>query len=86
MNDNQMSIEADIGGKKSTTTKNIQGVFQGSMLGPLLFILYVNCIVVLEDKDAKLTVYADDNLMNIGCWSKSQASHDTLPTSQMKKW
>lgn len=24
--------------------------------------------------------------MNIGCWSQSQASHDTLPTSQMKKW
>ena len=50
----------EIGGKKSTTTKILRGVFQGSVLGPLLYILYCNCIVVLEDKDTKLTLYADD--------------------------
>ena len=50
----------EIGGKRSTTTKILTGVFQGSVLGPLLYILYVNCICVLEDKDTKLTLYADD--------------------------
>ena len=40
--------------------KIIQGVFQGSVLGPLLYILYVNCIAVLEDNFTKLTLYADD--------------------------
>ena len=50
----------EIGGKRSTTTRILTGVFQGSVLGPLLYILYVNCISVLEDKDTKLTLYADD--------------------------
>ena len=50
----------EIGGKRSTTTRITRGVFQGSILGPLMYILYVNCIVVLEDDNTKLTLYADD--------------------------
>ncbi len=50
----------EIGGKRSTTTKITQGVFQGSVLGPILYILYVNCIEVLEDENTKLSLYADD--------------------------
>ena len=50
----------EIGGKRSTFTKIGQGVFQGSVLGPILYILYVNCIVTLEDTHTKLSLYADD--------------------------
>ena len=50
----------EIGGKASTLTQILQGVFQGSILGPLLYILYVNCIVTLEDRNTKLALYADD--------------------------
>ena len=50
----------EIGGKRSTFTKIGQGVFQGSVLGPILYILYVNCIVTLEDIHTKLSLYADD--------------------------
>ena len=88
MNDNQMSIEARLEGRSLPPTKPsmLKGVFQGSILRPLLYNLYINCFVVLEDEDAKLNLYAYDNQTSIRCWSKSQASHDTLPTSQMKKW
>ena len=50
----------EINGKKSSTKRITQGVFQGSVLGPLLYILYVNCISILEDNDTKLSLYADD--------------------------
>ena len=56
----------EIGGKKSSTKKIIQGVFQGSVLGPLLYILYVNCISVLQDDRTKLSLYADDTNASIG--------------------
>ena len=50
----------EIGGKKSSTKRITQGVFQGSVLGPLLYVLYVNCLSTLEDQDTKLSLYADD--------------------------
>ena len=50
----------EIGGKKSSTKRILQGVFQGSVLGPLLYILYVNCISILQDEHTKLSLYADD--------------------------
>ena len=50
----------EIGGKASSKERITQGVFQGSVLGPLLYILYVNCISVLQDSYTKLTLYADD--------------------------
>ncbi len=55
----------EIGGKKSNTRKILQGVFQGSVLGPLLYILYVNCISVLQDDFTKLALYADDTNASI---------------------
>ena len=50
----------EIGGKASSKKKITMGVFQGSVLGPLLYILYVNDISVLQDDYTKLTLYADD--------------------------
>ena len=51
----------DINGSKSTT-KNIDvGVFQGSVAGPLLFIIFFNDIMELEDADTLISGYADDN-------------------------
>ena len=48
-----------INGKKSNTTSIETGVPQGSVLGPLLFIVYVNDLVN-SIKDGKTTLFADD--------------------------
>ena len=37
------------------------GVFQGSCGGPLLFILFLNDLLSLEDGDTRISIYADDN-------------------------
>ena len=36
------------------------GIPQGSILGPLLFLCYVNDMVISIDSDCKLLLYADD--------------------------
>ena len=48
-----------VNGKKSTTKKIETGVPQGSVLGPLLFLIYVNDITTCV-KDCKTTLFADD--------------------------
>ena len=64
----------ELGGKRSTMTKILQGVFQGSVLGPLLYILYINCIVVLEDEMCQLYLYADDTNARITLTGDNRAN------------
>ena len=51
----------DINGAKSSTRDIDVGVFQGSVAGPLLFIIFFNDIMELEDGDTLISGYADDN-------------------------
>lgn len=60
-----------IGEEKSTLNKIKYGIPQGSVLGPLLFSLYVNDIKQLA-RNAEINLFADDT--NIFCSSKSYAN------------
>lgn len=52
-----------VGGAESRSISVVSGVPQGSVLGPLLFLIYMNSISDLNLSDgSKLTLYADDML------------------------
>ena len=61
-----------INGCKSPDTPVTYGTAQGSILGPLIFILYVNDIFTSLNKDSSVFMYADDTLIlcksdNVDC-------------------
>ena len=51
----------EINGEKSGKIKIDIGCFQGCIAAPLLFIIYINDLVMLQDKSTKCSIYADDN-------------------------
>lgn len=54
-----------VDGATSTATPVLSGVPQGSVLGPLLFLLYINHISTLQlTNGSTLTMYADDILLS----------------------
>ncbi len=58
-----------IGSVSSSYCDVISGVPQGSVLGPLLFLLYVNDIVSCAEGDVKLRLFADDVKLYV-CYDK----------------
>lgn len=77
-----------VNGLKSQEIDVLSGVPQGSVLGPLLFLLYVNDIAdEVENADCRL--YADDTLLSMNiddqCSEKLQKNVDTL-SNWAKSW
>ena len=52
-----------VNGKTSTTSQVMLGVLQGSVLGPHLFLIYIDDITNVELNDGNLLLYADDILL-----------------------
>ena len=51
-----MSIDGNLSGMSAV----LSGVPQGSVLGPLLFVLFINDIIEVIDYETKILLYADD--------------------------
>ena len=53
-----------VNGEFSTSSKVISGVPQGSVSGPLLFLIYINGISEVELHNGTIVLYADDILLH----------------------
>ena len=63
----------EIGNTRSKLDYVRHGVPQGSVLGPLLFLLYINDIVLSSDL-CKFTLFADDTSLFYSCKNKTEGS------------
>ena len=65
-----------VNGVSSTAVPVVSGVPQGSVLGPLLFLVYINCVSTLQlSTGTKLTIYADDILLYKPIYNPEDYSH-----------
>ena len=58
LNDRRQCVH--LNGVLSNWVKVLSGVYQGSILGPLLFIVYVNDLPDILSPNSKIYLYADD--------------------------
>ena len=65
-----------INGACSEFVYMISGVPQGSVLGPLLFLIYINDVSEVFCNDAKVKLYADD--LKLYATVDSQLDHENL--------
>ena len=75
-----------IGGKFSSNLSVLSGVPQGSILGPLLFILFINDITECVSGECKIALYADD----LKLWSRINGVQDhidmQISVDNLYKW
>ena len=63
-----------IDGIKSSLTPVRSGVPQGSIIGPILFVLFINDLPQGIDEESNIALYADDTKL----WRSIKSDHDHL--------
>jgi hypothetical protein len=76
----QVTIEGD----KSSTAKITSGVPQGTVLGPLMFLLYINDIG--NDITSKIRLFADDSLLYLAISTKDDCKRLQQDLDRMVNW
>ena len=71
----------NINGKMSSYKPVTSGVPQGSILGPLLFILYMNDLPLAVADNAEITMYADDTSMYRAFNNINSLTDELIPAS-----
>ena len=76
----QVTIEGD----KSSTAKVTSGVPHGTVLGPLMFLLYINDIG--NDITSKIRLFADDSLLYLAISTKDDCKRLQQDLDRMVNW
>ena len=76
-----------VGGSSSNALPVLSGVPQGSVLGPLLFLLYINGITSITlSSNSHLTLYADDMLLYQPISNSADYAHLQEDINKISEW
>ena len=76
-----------VGGSSSNALPVLSGVPQGSVLGPLLFLLYIDGITSITlSSNSHLTLYADDMLLYRPISNSADYAHLQADINKISEW
>ena len=75
-----------VDGMESNPTTVLSGVPQGTVLGPLFFLVYINDISKGLSKDTKIPLFADDSLLHRTIKTPSDAETLQKDLDTLQAW